>query len=63
VSHGIGYETAGRWRGSEEVLAQFANAGIDIDALAAQLQDEGAMSFSKSWNDLMSNLCAAINPV
>ena len=48
---------------SEEVLAQFANAGIDIDALAAQLQDEGAMSFSKSWNDLMSNLGAAINPV
>jgi transaldolase len=39
---------------SEEVLAEFANAGIDIDALAAQLQDEGAMSFSKSWNDLMS---------
>jgi len=39
---------------SEEVVAQFANAGIDIDALAAQLQDEGAMSFSKSWNDLMS---------
>jgi len=39
---------------SEEVLTQFAKAGIDIDALAAQLQDEGAMSFSKSWNDLMS---------
>src|SRR6185295_2891475 len=25
----------------EEVLAQFTKAGIDIDALAAQLQDEG----------------------
>lgn len=38
----------------EEVLAQFAKAGIDIDALATQLQDEGAMSFEKSWKDLMS---------
>jgi transaldolase len=38
----------------EEVLAQFVRAGIDIDALAAQLQDEGAKSFVKSWNDLMT---------
>ena len=38
----------------EEVLAQLAKAGIDIDALAAQLQDEGAKSFVKSWNELMA---------
>jgi transaldolase len=38
---------------SEEVLAQFAKAGIDIDALAAQLQDEGAKSFVASWNELI----------
>jgi len=38
----------------EEVLAQFAKAGVDVDALAAQLQSEGAESFVKSWNDLMS---------
>ncbi len=31
-----------------------AGAGIDIDALAAQLQDEGAASFVKSWKDLMT---------
>jgi transaldolase len=37
----------------EEVLAQFAKAGIDVDALAAQLQDEGAKSFVKSWEELM----------
>jgi transaldolase len=37
----------------EEVLAQFAKAGVDIDALAAQLQDEGAKSFVSSWNELM----------
>ncbi len=38
---------------SEEVLGRFAKAGIDVDALAAQLQSEGADSFVKSWNDLM----------
>jgi transaldolase len=38
----------------EQVLAQFAKAGIDVDALAAQLQDEGAKSFVKSWSDLMA---------
>ena len=39
---------------SEEVLARFAEAGIDADALAARLQDEGAKAFVKSWNDLMA---------
>jgi transaldolase len=34
-------------------LAGFAKAGIDIDTLAARLQDEGAASFVKSWNELM----------
>jgi transaldolase len=38
----------------EELLAEFAKAGVDVDALAAQLQDEGAKSFSKSWNGLMA---------
>src|SRR6266481_5803439 len=37
----------------EEVLAQFAKAGVDVEALAAQLQDEGAKSFVKSWHELM----------
>lgn len=39
---------------SETVLASFAKAGVDIDALAVRLQDEGASSFVKSWNDLMA---------
>jgi transaldolase len=38
---------------SGEILRQFAKAGVDIDALAAQLQSEGAESFVKSWNDLI----------
>jgi transaldolase len=37
----------------EEVLRQFADAGIDVEALAVQLQEEGAKSFVKSWNELM----------
>ena len=45
----------------EEVLARFAKAGIDPDALAAQLQDDGANSFVKSWNDLMA-LIESKNP-
>src|SRR6201987_5694977 len=40
----------------EEVLSRFAEAGINIDELAAQLQDEGAQSFVKSWNELMSEI-------
>ena len=38
----------------EAVLAQFAKQGIDVDALAARLQDEGAKSFVNSWNELMA---------
>jgi transaldolase len=38
----------------EEVLAEFAKAGVDVDALAAKLQEDGAKSFVKSWNDLMT---------
>src|SRR5262249_39896746 len=38
---------------SEEALARFADAKIDVHALSRQLQDEGAKSFVKSWNALM----------
>jgi transaldolase len=40
----------------ETVLASFAKAGVDIDALAARLQDEGASSFVKSWNNLITRI-------
>jgi transaldolase len=42
----------------EKVLAQFARADVDIYALAAQLQDEGAASFVKSWDELMGVIAA-----
>ncbi|HTV26904.1 MAG TPA: transaldolase [Xanthobacteraceae bacterium] len=38
----------------EKVLAAFAKAGVDADALAGRLQKEGAASFVKSWDDLMA---------
>jgi transaldolase len=41
---------------AEEVLARFAKAGIDIDALAARLQLEGAQSFVKSWKELLNRI-------
>ncbi len=41
---------------SEQTLATFTEAGIDLYALAAQLQDEGTRSFMKSWNELMAYL-------
>src|SRR6201990_2741015 len=43
---------------SEEVISQFAKAGVDIDAVAATLQSDGAKSFDKSWNDLMGVISA-----
>src|SRR5207302_8063721 len=43
---------------SEVTLAEFAKAGIDLGALGAQLQDEGAKSFVKSWNELMTVIAA-----
>jgi transaldolase len=50
----------------EAVLAAFAQAGVDVDALAAKLREEGAASFVKSWNELMGVIgskCAALEKV
>jgi transaldolase len=41
---------------AEQVLARFADAGIDVDALAARLQSDGAQSFVKSWRELMKRI-------
>lgn len=37
----------------EAVLSEFGKAGVDVNALAARLQDEGAASFVNSWNELI----------
>jgi transaldolase len=41
---------------AEQVLAAFGEAGIDVDALATRLQDEGAEAFVKSWNELLKSI-------
>jgi transaldolase len=46
----------------EEVLAELTELGIDIDALAVRLQDEGTKSFAKSWNSLMAVIAAKREP-
>ena len=38
---------------SAEALKRFAEAGVDVAALATQLQEEGAKSFVNSWRGLM----------
>ncbi|MHB8519994.1 MAG: transaldolase [Limisphaerales bacterium] len=38
----------------EMVLDRFAQAGVNVDNLAARLQDEGAKSFVKSWSELLT---------
>jgi transaldolase len=43
---------------AEDVLRRFAQAGVDVAALAGQLQRDGARSFDDSWNKLMQNLAS-----
>ena len=55
--HGKVQRTLPRDGGSaEEVLAEFARAGIDLDQLAAGLQEEGAKAFEASWQHLRESL-------
>lgn len=55
VVHGAMAEDGGD---AEAVLAQFGKAGIDVDALAARLQREGAQAFVQSWHELMQRIDA-----
>jgi len=41
---------------AEEVVERFTLAGIDVDKLAADLQQEGADAFVKSWDELLACL-------
>ncbi len=41
---------------AEEVLGRFAQAGVDVNALAAELQRDGAASFVGSWKELLACL-------
>jgi transaldolase len=41
---------------AEQVLKEFVDAGIDVAALAARLQEEGKESFNKSWQELLNSI-------
>jgi transaldolase len=54
ADHGdVGATLAADGGNADEELARFAAAKVDVQALARELQDEGAKSFVKSWNELM----------
>jgi transaldolase len=40
------------------MLRRFADAGVDVGALAARLQEEGAKSFVSAWKDLLGRIAA-----
>ena len=41
---------------ADEVIARFEAGGVDLGALAARLQTEGAASFVTSWDELMATI-------
>jgi transaldolase len=43
---------------ADGLLSRFSDAGIDVKALADQLQAEGAASFVEAWNDLIQRIAA-----
>ncbi len=57
AEHGtVGTPLAADGGDCEEVLATFGEAGIDAEALAAQLQTDGAKAFVDSWTELMDTI-------
>ena len=57
ADHGaVGAMLAADGGDAEKELAEFTRAGVDLDALAEQLQREGAAAFVKSWDDLLACL-------
>ena len=54
ADHGeLGSELSADGGDSERVLAGFRKPGVDLDALAGKLQEEGAAAFVASWNELL----------
>jgi transaldolase len=41
---------------TEAVLGEFSAAGIDVDAVGAKLQSDGADAFVKSWDELLTGV-------
>ena len=45
------------------MLARIGSAGVDVEALAATLQTEGADAFVKSWDDLLARITSKSDQV
>ena len=59
ADHGtVGELMPGDGGNAEKMIAKFAQAGIDYDKLAADLQREGAESFVKSWKELLGSIAS-----
>jgi transaldolase len=57
ADHGrVGEPLAADGGDAEEVLAAFADAGVDVDELATRLQREGAEAFVASWRELLDTV-------
>jgi transaldolase len=58
ADHGVLAGTLGEaaWGQADQVIAGFESAGIDVRALAEQLQNEGADAFVKSWRNLLQTI-------
>ncbi len=57
ADHGrVGEPLAADGGDAEEALSAFGDAGIDVDALAARLQKEGAETFVASWRELLETV-------
>jgi transaldolase len=55
--HGrVGAPIAADGGDAEATLAQFESVGMDVDALAATLQSDGARNFVRAWEDLLSRI-------
>jgi transaldolase len=60
ADHGVidGMLGSAQWKQADTVLALAAGAGVDIDAQADKLQQEGAQAFVKSWRSLVDTVAA-----
>jgi len=43
---------------AEDMITKFAKVGIDYNQLATELQSEGAESFVKDWNELLTSIAS-----
>ena len=61
AAHGdVGRELSGDGGDSAEVQREFTRNGVDLEALAARLQAEGAATFVTAWQDLLGVIASKI---